>query len=175
MATGNRGLSPSSSCNVPEVPLSVSDRSMSPSRRQTRRDGKTWGASLGHTPTLEAGAGLCFTQITEPEQMSKITVLSALRKSSRVGCGGWEGGVRGGSYVYLELIHVVAQQKRTQQCKAIILQLKNKCKKRECYRKKNEWIFSIPDKNILALNVGSKVSSQEPHNARITHIIPTFI
>lgn len=77
--------------------------------------------------------------------------------------------------MYLELIHVVAQQKRTQQCKAIILQLKNKCKKRECYRKKNEWIFSIPDKNILALNVGSKVSSQEPHNARITHIIPTFI
>ena len=62
-----------------------------------------------------------------------------------------------------------------QQCKAVILQLKEKCEKGERYQKRNEWIFSIPDKNILALSVGSKVSSQEPHNARITHIIPTFI
>ena len=82
----------------------------------------------------------------------------------------------GGGRKQGEALCVVAQQKLTQQCKAIILQLKNKCEKRECYReKKSEWIFSIPNKNILALNVGSKVSSQEPHNSRITHIIPTFI
>ena len=32
----------------------------------------------------------------------------------------------GGVYVYTELIHVVVQQKLTQNCRAIILQLKNK-------------------------------------------------
>jgi len=32
---------------------------------------------------------------------------------------------REGIYVYLELIHIVVQQKLTQHCKVIILQLKN--------------------------------------------------
>ena len=31
-----------------------------------------------------------------------------------------------GTYVYIQLIHVVEQQKLTQHCKAVILQLKNK-------------------------------------------------
>ena len=41
---------------------------------------------------------------------------------------GWEGSSRGRGYIYiyiyLWLIHDVVQQKPTQQCKAIILQLK---------------------------------------------------
>ena len=37
---------------------------------------------------------------------------------------GWNRGKREGLYVYLWLIHVVIQQKPTQHCKAIILQLK---------------------------------------------------
>jgi len=35
-----------------------------------------------------------------------------------------EGGSRGRRYVYLELIHIVTQQRPTQCCKAISLQLK---------------------------------------------------
>ena len=48
-----------------------------------------------------------------------------------VGEGGGNGGKvkREGLYVYLELIHVVVQQKLIQHCKAIILQLKNKINK----------------------------------------------
>ena len=42
---------------------------------------------------------------------------------------GWDGVVGGrfkreGTYVYLELIHTVVQERLTYQCKAIILQLK---------------------------------------------------
>lgn len=37
-----------------------------------------------------------------------------------------EGGSRDRIYVYIELIHAVVQQKLTQHCKAIILQLKIK-------------------------------------------------
>ena len=40
---------------------------------------------------------------------------------------------REGIYVYIELIHFVVQQKLTQHCKAIILQLKKKKKKRSDY------------------------------------------
>ena len=36
---------------------------------------------------------------------------------------------REGIYVYIELIHFVVQQKLTQHCKAIILQLKKKKKR----------------------------------------------
>ena len=36
--------------------------------------------------------------------------------------GGWEGGSRGKGYI--QLIHVVVQQKPTQHCKAVFLQLK---------------------------------------------------
>ena len=45
--------------------------------------------------------------------------------------GRWEGGRhrREGIYVYLYLIHIVVQQKLTQLCKAVILQLKSKVKK----------------------------------------------
>jgi len=35
-----------------------------------------------------------------------------------------------GVFVYLELIHFVVQQEKTQHCKAIILQLKKKKKKK---------------------------------------------
>ena len=47
---------------------------------------------------------------------------------------GWAGRVEGrfkrkGIYVYIQLIHVAVQQKLTQHCKAIILQLKNKLRK----------------------------------------------
>ena len=45
------------------------------------------------------------------------------------GCdGGWVGGrfKREGIYVYILLIHFVVQQKPTQHCKAIMLQLKKK-------------------------------------------------
>ena len=43
---------------------------------------------------------------------------------------GREGGMgerlkREGTYVYIQLIHVVEQQKLTQHCKAVILRLKN--------------------------------------------------
>ena len=43
----------------------------------------------------------------------------------------WVGGrlKREGIYVYLWLIHAVVQQKLTQHCKAVILQLRNKVKK----------------------------------------------
>ena len=47
----------------------------------------------------------------------------------------WDGGGKAGSfqwkqiYVYIELIHVVVQQKLAQQCKVVILQLKVKFKK----------------------------------------------
>ena len=59
----------------------------------------------------------CLTQGTQP---------SALWQPRGVG---WGGGVKGrlrrdGTYVYLCLIHGVIQQKLTQHCKAIILQLK---------------------------------------------------
>ena len=37
---------------------------------------------------------------------------------------GWEGGLREGTYVSLELIHIIVQQKLTQHRKAIVLQLK---------------------------------------------------
>ena len=42
----------------------------------------------------------------------------------RGGCDGgeWQGGSRDRIYVYIELIHVVVQQKLTQHCEAIILQ-----------------------------------------------------
>ena len=57
----------------------------------------------------------------------------------RWACGrgrGWDGGGVGeggpkgrGMYVYLELIHAVVQQKQSQHCKAVTLQLKNNLKK----------------------------------------------
>ena len=43
---------------------------------------------------------------------------------------------REGIYVYLWLIHVEVRQKTTKFCKAIILQLKNKLKKRKKLEKK---------------------------------------
>ena len=52
-----------------------------------------------------------------------------------VGVMGWKVGgrfKREGTYIYIWLIHVDVRQKQTQQCKAIILQLKiNKFFKRE--------------------------------------------
>ena len=43
---------------------------------------------------------------------------------------GWEAGVgrskREGIYVYIQLIHFTVQEKLTQRCKAILLQLKKK-------------------------------------------------
>ena len=39
--------------------------------------------------------------------------------------------LREGIDVYLQLIHIVVQQKVTQHCKAILLQLKNKLKKQK--------------------------------------------
>ena len=47
----------------------------------------------------------------------------------------WAGAVGGrlkreGIYVYIELIHITEQQKLTQYCKAIILQLKHEKKKK---------------------------------------------
>ena len=39
---------------------------------------------------------------------------------------------RKGIYVYLQLIHIVVQQKLAKHCKAIILQLKKQKKKRLC-------------------------------------------
>ena len=38
----------------------------------------------------------------------------------------WEGGPRGGVYVYILLIHFVVQEKLTQHCKPTIPQLKKK-------------------------------------------------
>ena len=41
--------------------------------------------------------------------------------------GKWEEGSRGkGIYIYLQLIHIDVQQKPTQHCKTIFLQLKKK-------------------------------------------------
>ena len=41
--------------------------------------------------------------------------------------GKWEEGSRGkGIYIYLQLIHIDVQQKTTQNCKTIFLQLKKK-------------------------------------------------
>ena len=58
----------------------------------------------------------CLTQGAQP---------GALYQPSGVGWGGrWEGGSGGSTYVYLWLIHVDTRQKPTQDCKAIILQLK---------------------------------------------------
>ena len=66
---------------------------------------------------------------------------------NRVGIG-WEVGgrfKREGTYVYLWLIHVDAQQKPTKYCKAIILQLKI-LKKHKYYCRILSRIFSqIPD------------------------------
>ena len=45
---------------------------------------------------------------------------------------GWEAGSGGRGYIYLRLIHTVVQQKATQHCKAIILQLKINFKKYMC-------------------------------------------
>ena len=39
---------------------------------------------------------------------------------------GVEGGSRGGRYLYLQVIHIVVQQKPIQHCKGIILQIKIK-------------------------------------------------
>ena len=44
------------------------------------------------------------------------------------GKGRVEREAQGGTYVYLQLIHIVVQQKPTQHCKAIILQLKQQIK-----------------------------------------------
>ena len=43
-----------------------------------------------------------------------------------------------GMFVYLELIHFVVQQEKTQHCKAIILQLKHKNKKAASKKKGKE-------------------------------------
>ena len=43
-----------------------------------------------------------------------------------------------GVFVYLELIHFVVQQEKTQHCKAIILQLKHKNKKGASKKKKKK-------------------------------------
>ena len=50
---------------------------------------------------------------------------------------GWDGVVGGrlkkeGICVYIELIHIVLQQKLAQHCKAIILQFKKKEKRKSC-------------------------------------------
>ena len=60
-------------------------------------------------------------------------------------CDNLEGGLgrevggrfrREGTYVFLQLIHVDVWQKLTQHCKAIILQLKYKLKKKVCRSRK---------------------------------------
>lgn len=69
---------------------------------------------------------------------------------------GWDGGGQeevsrgGGIYVYLYLIHVVTQQKLSQHCKVIILQLKVKSKmntlkskKQNKQKKQNHFISGI--------------------------------
>ena len=63
---------------------------------------------------------------------------SLVGRSKRGGMGvSGRNAQEGGVYVYTELIHVVVQQKLTQNCRAIILQLKNKLKNR-CYRNRKK-------------------------------------
>ena len=75
----------------------------------------------GHSDQLKGSC--CITQGAEP---------SALWWPRGAGGGGGVGGrlKREGTYVYLGLIPVVVWQKPTQYCKAIIFQLKIKCRKR---------------------------------------------
>ena len=59
----------------------------------------------------------------------KAAGLSPVPCEDLEGCdvrGSGRGLKREGIYIYLELIHVVVQQKLTQHCKAIIFQLKHK-------------------------------------------------
>ena len=76
---------------------------------------------------------------------------------------------REGIHVYLQLIHAVVQQKLTQHCKAIILQLKKKKKRKnewrvvkkgrkEGERERTSWIFSL---QFLIFFKSKMCSSQE--------------
>ena len=53
------------------------------------------------------------------------------------GVGGWRKVKREGTYVHLWLIHVDVEQKSTQYCKAIILQLKKNILVSKIYEKYN--------------------------------------
>ena len=83
---------------------------------------------------------LFFLQQNETHMLSAIenqdSIHMSLRKQSKRKIQGWGGeeGRREGQegrdiYIYLWLIHVDVQQKPTQFCKSIILQLKNKLRK----------------------------------------------
>ena len=56
----------------------------------------------------------------------------------------WEGGLKGvGLYLYLWLIHIVVQQKTTQHCKAVILQLKINLKKEPIFLPSSRYLEKL--------------------------------
>lgn len=71
--------------------------------------------------------------------------------------GEGEGGSRGRRRVYSGLIRVVAQQKLSQHCKAIVLQLRNKPDKKLQAQKATE----ARDPNGISLNINKTVSSNQ--------------
>ena len=73
--------------------------------------------------------------------MTQETQIGALYQPRGVGWGGrWEEVQREGIYVYLWLNHVEVWQNVTKFCKAIILQLKNKLKKKENLVLSHLWV-----------------------------------
>ena len=61
------------------------------------------------------------------------------------------GGGREGIYVYIQLIHLIVQQKLTQHCKATILQIKKKERK--------QYIFAWHTSDVAIMTCNSKVAT----------------